>query len=101
MADNGTMKVRHCEGAVWRLIDGEVVVLSPVDISIHALTGCGGRVWELIMEEATVSEIIDAICDEYDVEPQRAQREITEFVNKLAAMKLVEMVPLVSGEVGR
>lgn len=99
MASENLMKVRHCEGAVWRVIDGEVVVLSPQDVSIHALTGCGGRVWELILEEATISEIIETICDEYEVETEEATNDITTFIEKLTAMKLVEMVPVTGQEV--
>lgn len=99
MASNNTMKVKPCEGAVWRIIDGEVVVLSPDDVSLHALTGCGGRVWELIEEGNTITDIVQRICDEYEVTPQIAKKDINEFVNKLVAMKLVEMVPVVSEEV--
>ena len=95
------MKVKHCEGTVWRVIDGEVVVLSPEDVSIHALTGCGGRVWELILGETTIPEIVQAICSEYEVEPQRATQDVTKFINKLTAMKLVEIVPVASQEVNR
>ena len=101
MSSENLMKVRQCEGAVWRVIDGEVVVLSPQDVSIHALTGCGGRVWELILEEATIPEIIQTICEEYEVETEEATNDITEFIEKLTAMKLVETVSTVNQEIGR
>lgn len=93
MGGSNIIKVRPCEGAVWRVIDGEVVVLSPEDVSIHALTGCGDRVWALILEEATIPEIIQTICAEYEVESPRATKDVREFIHKLTAMKLVEPVP--------
>ena len=68
---------------------------------LHALTGCGSRVWELIEEETAVVDIVQRIYDEYEVEPQRATEDITEFIHKLAAMKLVEIVPAAVGEASR
>ena len=97
MDGNNGMKVKRNDEAVWRVIDGEVVVLLPQERALHALTGCGSRVWELIEGETTILEIVDRICAEYEVEPQRAREEITEYVNKLADKKLVDIVP-VAGE---
>lgn len=93
MEHNNGMKVKRSDEAVWRVIDDEVVVLFPREPELHALTGCGSRVWELLEVETAISEIVQKICDEYDVEPQRASEEINEFINKLAALKLVDIVP--------
>lgn len=101
MAGNNAMKVKRSDGAVWRVIDGEVVVLLPEEAGIHALTGCGSRIWELIEEETAISEIVKRICAEYEVEPQRAREEVTEYVHKLEAMKLVEIIPAASEEASR
>jgi len=97
MGGSNIIKVRPCEGAVWRVIDDEVVVLSPEDVSIHALTGCGDRVWSLILQGTTIPEIIQTICAEYEVETAMATKDITEFIHKLTAMKLVEPVPACEG----
>ena len=97
MDGNNGMKVKRSDEAVWRVIDGEIVVLLPEERVLHALTGCGSRVWELIEGETTISEIVQKICAEYEVEPQRAREEVNEFVNKLADKKMVDIVP-VAGE---
>jgi len=101
MDGNNAMKVKRSDDAVWRVIDGEVVVLLPQEAVLHALTGSGSRVWELIEGETAVSEIIQRICDEYEVEPQRAREEVTEYVHKLEAMKLVEIIPVPTEEASR
>ncbi len=90
---SSTMKVKPCDNAIWRVIDGEVVVLLPDGGMLHALTGCGSRVWELIKEGMTIPEIVEKICDEYEVELERARDDVDEFINKLAELKLVEIVP--------
>ena len=93
MIDNKAMRVRRSDKAVCRVIDGDIVLLIPEEAMLHALTGCGSRVWELTEGETAVSEIIQRICEEYEVELTRASEEITEFVHKLIEMKLVEIVP--------
>ncbi len=95
MTMNNGMRVKRRANAVWRTIDGDVVVLLPEGDVLHALSGCGSRVWELVEAETAVSEIVQTICGEYEVEPQKAREEITEFVHKLASLKLVEIVPAV------
>lgn len=90
---NQMVKIKRCDDAVWRVIDGDVVLLIPEEATIHALTGCGSRVWELIEGETTIPAVIASICAEYEVEPDIARDEVTEFVDKLVSMNLVEAVP--------
>lgn len=91
-------KIKRNDEVVWRVIDGEIVVLVPAERALHALTGCGSKVWELIETETTVGDIIQKICAEYEVEPQRAREEITEYIHKLAALNLVEIVSFTDEE---
>ena len=90
---NHVIKVKRNDDAVWRVIDGDVVLLIPEEATLHALTGCGSRVWELVEGETTILDIVEQICDEYEVEPGRARDEITQFIDKLIAMNLVEAIP--------
>jgi hypothetical protein len=101
MVSNSGMKVKRNDYSISRVVDGEVVVLLPEGAMIHALMGCGSRIWELIDGGITVSEIVQRICDEYEVEPQRAREEITEFIHELVTIKLVEIMPAAGEEVNR
>jgi hypothetical protein len=96
MTGNSENRVIRNEQAICRVIDGEVVVLLPEDATLHALTGCGSRVWEIIDGGATIFEIAQKICEEYEVEPETAIKDITEFIRKLANMNLVQIVSVVS-----
>ncbi len=85
------MKVKRSDKAICRMIDNEVVILLPETGVLHALGGCGNRIWDLIEKEISVSEIVNSICDEYEVEPETARVDIIEFVKKLEALKLAEI----------
>jgi hypothetical protein len=92
MSNDDSIRVQRNENIVWRIIDDEVVVLVPENNTLHALGGCGDRVWELIEKETTISEIVNVICDEYEVEPERARKDITQFVHKLKGLKLARFL---------
>ena len=85
-------RIRRGENVVWRIIDDEVVILIPEEATLHALKGCGNRVWQLIETETDVSEITKVICNEFEVEPNLAKSEITDFIKKLEDLKLIEIV---------
>lgn len=87
------MKVKRSDAAIWRVVQGDVVLLIPEEATLHALTGCGSRIWELMEGEIALSEIVDWICAEYDVEPERARHEVVEFIHKLVAMNLAQVIP--------
>jgi hypothetical protein len=100
-AGNQAVRIKRSDDAVWRVIDGDVVLLIPEEATIHALTGCGSRVWELIEDETTILSVVERICAEYEVDVERASLEVAEFIEKLVSMSLVETVSVVrqSGEV--
>ena len=57
--------------------------------SIYTLMGIGPRVWALLQKPVTAQQIVDAICDEYEVARDVATRDVTEFLGLLADKKLV------------
>ena len=101
MSIDGIMKVKRNDKAVCRIIDEEVVILIPEKGILYALGGCGSRVWELIDGKANVSEIISVVCDEYEVEPEKAREDIREFIADLTKLDLVELVTEASEEMNR
>ena len=91
--DNGSLKVKRSDEAIWRVIDGEVVILLPHESALHALSGCGGRIWELIEDEVSIPELVDTICSEYEVEPERAGKDVCEYIDKLEELQLLRKIP--------
>lgn len=96
MNDGIEIRVKRSDEAVCRVIDGEIVALMPERLTLHALTGCGSRVWELIEEEIPLSDVIETICEEYDVDPQRAVGEITDFMFRLADAGLAHVKTIIA-----
>jgi hypothetical protein len=79
---------------VARSIAGETLIV-PVRSGIanldyiYALNEVGSRVWDLLNERVPVSQIVDAICSEYEVSPEQAARDIGELLSRLEAAGLI------------
>ena len=56
----------------------------------YGLDEVGARIWNLIQEPKAVSEIRDVLLDEYEVEPERCERDLLTLLEELVAENLVE-----------
>ena len=70
---------------------GESILLSLQTAMYYGVGGVGSRIWELLREPIRVADIRDAILREYDVEPDRCERELLDFLRELAAQGLIEI----------
>ena len=67
----------------WRVYDGEAVLLCPDDSTLNTLNAVGTLIWESADGKTPVSTIVARICDDFDVDPERAERDTMAFIEKL------------------
>ena len=72
-------------------LDGEVVILGFKSGSYYSLDQVGVFVWDLLQEARTVSDIRDAIFEEYDVELAQCERDLLALLGELADKQLIEI----------
>ena len=83
------------ESVVARVVAGETLIV-PVrakvgDLaSIYSFNGTGSLIWKLLESPKTLSELAAAVAQEYEVETAQAERDVTDFVNEMKAVGLVE-----------
>ena len=70
--------------AAWRVFEDGAVIVSPTESVMHSLNPVGTRIWELADGTLTVSEILDVIADEFDVDRQQAERDILDFCQTMS-----------------
>lgn len=73
----------------WRVYDGEAVILCPDDSTLNTLNAVGTLIWEAANGNTPVSAIVVRISEEFDVEPERAERDVTVFIEKLGQRGLL------------
>jgi len=69
--------------AAWRVYDGEAVIISSDDSTLNTLNAVGTLIWEAANGRTPVRAITARITEEFDVEPERAERDLAAFVEKL------------------
>ena len=90
---------------VTRTIAGETVII-PVsgrvcDLdSIYTLDAVGSRIWSLLDGSTPAGAIVEAICEEYEVEPDRAAEDLREFIGSLLEAGLIRSVGRVEALAG-
>lgn len=70
---------------------GEAAVLNLSDGVYYGLDKVATRIWDLIMDPTRVEDIAAALVREYDVDPDRCERELLAFLEKLAERGLLEV----------
>ncbi|MBZ5659092.1 MAG: PqqD family peptide modification chaperone [Acidobacteriia bacterium] len=70
---------------------GEAAILNIKNGVYYGLDPVGARIWSLMQEPRAVSDIQNTITGEYDVEPERCARDLTELLEKLLAEGLIEV----------
>lgn len=73
-------------------IDGDRVLLSPLDFQYFGLEGSGPAVWDMIDGSLTVAQIADALVSRFDAERSDVLRETWEFLEALSRAGLIEIV---------
>ncbi|HEX4124032.1 MAG TPA: PqqD family protein [Tepidisphaeraceae bacterium] len=70
---------------------GDVVILNLKAGVYHGLEGTGAWIWNQIQRPKSVGDIVIAMLAEYDVDPERCQRELLALLGELARSGLIEV----------
>ena len=72
-------------------LGGEVAILNLKSGVFYDLDNVGARIWSLIQRPRTVTEIRDVLLEEYDVEPERCERDLLVLLDQLTAEGLIKV----------
>jgi hypothetical protein len=83
------------QAVVSRRVAGETLIV-PVrgkvgDLaSIYSFNGTGSLIWELLQSPKLLTDLIAAVEQEYAIGQERAQNDVTRFLNDMISVGLVE-----------
>jgi hypothetical protein len=78
--------------AAWRVYDGEAVIVSPEDSTLHTLNEVGTLVWEAADGRTPLAAIVARVCAQYDVDARAAERDVDAFVERLREQRLITVL---------
>lgn len=93
MADkiSGSSIVVAAKNQVAAGLAAEAVILNLNSGVYYGLDAVGARIWNLLQEPSSVNDIRRAILEEYEVEPERCERDLLALLEKLAAVGLIDV----------
>ncbi|MFE0557446.1 lasso peptide biosynthesis PqqD family chaperone [Paenibacillus sp. NPDC058910] len=83
--------VVQSEGFLVSDMDGEKVMLSIENGKYYNLGRIGGRIWEFISSPVTISNMVDQLVLEYEIEPELCEQQVRLFLKQLATEGLVQV----------
>lgn len=82
------MLVRNAS-VLWRELDDEAILLDPQAGCSYNLNPVGTLIWKLLDGQHSAADMVAAICEAYEVEPEQASRDVQLLLEDLLANKLV------------
>jgi Coenzyme PQQ synthesis protein D (PqqD) len=68
-----------------RMLGGEMMIMSAVDSTFFTLNPVATIIWQAADGRTPLSEIVTTkVCEEFDVEPEAAERDAEQFVSELS-----------------
>jgi hypothetical protein len=91
-SDLGRFKIVVSKEQISRHLGDEAAILNLKKGLYCGLNEVGACVWSQIQEPRSIQDILDILLNEYDVEPERCEREILSFLQQLADNDLIEVM---------
>ncbi|MFB5760235.1 lasso peptide biosynthesis PqqD family chaperone [Paenibacillus medicaginis] len=88
--------ILRCSGNLASDMDGDKVMMSIESGKYYNLGKVGGRIWELAISPVTISQIVEALVAEYDIERGLCEQQVITFVAALHKENLIQLEEEVS-----
>lgn len=73
----------------YRVIDGEVFIVTSFDKTLHNLNEMGTFIFQEIEKKKNLQEIIDKVCQEFKAEKEVVEKDIYNFIQELKEKQIL------------
>ncbi len=73
----------------WRIIEGEAILVKVDSGEVIHLNEVAAEIWRIIDGKRKISEIVDHIQKDFDVDREEAEKDTLEFIKSLSDINLV------------
>lgn len=75
----------------------ESAILNLKNTVYYGLNAVGARVWNLLQRPRSIGELRDVLLDEYEVEPERCEKDLLELLGKMREEGLIQVQSVAAG----
>ena len=84
------MSFRIPSDVLFRVLDGEAVILNLRSGIYFGLDTIGTRMWQLIRDHSSSTQIISILLDEYEVAKDQLEKDLEQLIEDLLGKGLIE-----------
>ena len=88
---NLNQKITFADTVFAQEVDAEMVLLDMESENYFGLDEVGTAIWQAMQEKDTLQEVFDILMEQYDVEEEVLEKDLSDFVGKLLESGLVEL----------
>jgi hypothetical protein len=85
------MKIKLPKDVVWTKLGDEVAILNSETGTYFGLDPVGSRIWCLMAEGDGLDEVVSKLLSEYQVDEERARKDLRELIEQLEERSLVQV----------
>jgi hypothetical protein len=72
-----------------RILEGEAVLLNTQTGAYFSLNKVGTHIWQLYGEGKSLAEVVEGVCQRFEVTPERAEADVRAFTSTLVERGLL------------
>jgi hypothetical protein len=76
----------------WNTLDGETVILHTETSRYYTLNGSGSMIWEYYRADRTLADVLDALCEDFEVPREVASHDLLAFTGRLLTEDLLREI---------
>lgn len=84
--------IKVSETVSIRKIENEIFIFDRKTSTIHSINRVGSFIWELFAENTDRHELVQKICEKFEVDEITAENDFQEFINGLVEKKLITII---------
>jgi len=88
---NLDQKVTFADTVFAQEVDGEMVLLDMESENYFGLDEVGTAIWQAMQEKETLKEVLGLLLEQYEVEEEMLENDLSDFVGKLVESGLVKV----------
>jgi hypothetical protein len=88
---NLNQKITFSQTVFAQEVDVEMVLLDMESENYFGLDEVGTAIWQVMQEKETLQEVFEVLMQEYEVEEEVLEKDLSDFVGKLLESGLVEV----------
>ena len=88
---NLAQKVTFADTVFAQEVDGEMVLLDMESENYFGLDEVGTAIWQAMQEKETLKEVFEVLLEQYEVEAEVLENDLSSFVAKLVESGLVKV----------